>query len=267
MCHRKLRVKFNRQINFIHGQNGSGKSAVLAAIQICLGAAARRTNRARNLKDLVRRDAATGSKPTCAKIRVTILNQGTDGYKQDEYGSTITIEKTISAVGGSNPFKLRDENDKVVSHSKQDLFEMLDTLNIQVENPVAVLDQDEAKKFLMGKAEDKYAFFMKATELERVDHTYAGILDKLAELVNANENANAMISSTKDHVHELKKKWDEHQAYDKLESKLQKLNTEYAWAFFSEANEKYSDAVAVSLFTSTSGISRRVADRVHHHSQ
>ena len=33
---------------------------------------------------------------------------------------------------------------------------MLDQLNIQVENPVAVLDQEEAKKFLTGKAEDKY---------------------------------------------------------------------------------------------------------------
>jgi hypothetical protein len=30
--------------------------------------------------------------------------------------------------------------------------------NIQVENPVAVLDQEEAKKFLTGKAEYKYNF-------------------------------------------------------------------------------------------------------------
>jgi AAA domain len=34
----------------------TGKSAVLAAIQICLGAGARRTHRARNLRDLIRRD-------------------------------------------------------------------------------------------------------------------------------------------------------------------------------------------------------------------
>ena len=54
--------------------------------------------------------------------------------------------------------------------------------NIQVENPVAVLDQEEAKKFLTGKAEDKYAFFMKATELERVDRTYAETIDKVESL-------------------------------------------------------------------------------------
>jgi len=38
MCHRKLTVTLNRNVNFIHGQNGSGKSAILAAVQICLGA-------------------------------------------------------------------------------------------------------------------------------------------------------------------------------------------------------------------------------------
>ena len=57
MCHRKLSVKLCRNVNFIHGQNGSGKSAILAAIQVCLGAGARRTHRARNLKDLVRKEA------------------------------------------------------------------------------------------------------------------------------------------------------------------------------------------------------------------
>ena len=57
MCHRKLSVKLCRNVNFIHGQNGSGKSAVLAAIQVCLGAGARRTHRARNLRDLVRKEA------------------------------------------------------------------------------------------------------------------------------------------------------------------------------------------------------------------
>ena len=55
---------------------------------------------------------------------------------------------------------------------------MLDKLNIQVENPVAILDQEEAKKFLTGKAEAKYNFFMKATELERLDLTYASTLEQ-----------------------------------------------------------------------------------------
>mgnify|MGYP000565850637 CR=1 FL=1 len=55
MCHRKLTVPFCPNVNFINGANGSGKSAILAAIQICLGAQARKTGRAKTLKDLIRK--------------------------------------------------------------------------------------------------------------------------------------------------------------------------------------------------------------------
>jgi hypothetical protein len=128
MCHRKLGVDLCRNVNFIHGQNGSGKSAVLAAIQICLGAGARRTNRARNLKDLVRKEAASGNAPAQAKIRVTLLNQGEDGYKNEVYGDTITVERTISLNGGYNGYKLLDHAGKEKSRSKKDLDDMLDVL-------------------------------------------------------------------------------------------------------------------------------------------
>jgi hypothetical protein len=128
MCHRKLGVDLCRNVNFIHGQNGSGKSAVLAAIQICLGAGARRTNRARNLKDLVRKEASSGTAPAQAKIRVTLLNQGDDGYKHDVYGDTITVERTISLNGGYNGYKLLDHAGKEKSRCKKDLDDMLDVL-------------------------------------------------------------------------------------------------------------------------------------------
>jgi chromosome segregation ATPase len=105
----------------------------LAAIQICLGANARRTHRARNLKDLVRRDAAstTNTAPTGAKIRVTLHNRGSDAYQHDIYGDTITVERTISLrAGGDNGYKLLDHNNVVRSKSKKDLDDMLDTLYV-----------------------------------------------------------------------------------------------------------------------------------------
>ena len=63
MCHRKFTIELGRRVNFITGQNGSGssalfyksiksdlsyspgKSAIVAAIQLCLGATARNTGR------------------------------------------------------------------------------------------------------------------------------------------------------------------------------------------------------------------------------
>lgn len=37
MCHKLFALSLGQHINFITGQNGSGKSAIVAALQVCLG--------------------------------------------------------------------------------------------------------------------------------------------------------------------------------------------------------------------------------------
>lgn len=54
MCHKRLIVHLIPQMNFILGHNGSGKSAVLTAITIALGAKASSTSRGNNLKSFVK---------------------------------------------------------------------------------------------------------------------------------------------------------------------------------------------------------------------
>lgn len=237
MCHRKLTVDLCRNVNFIHGQNGSGKSAILAAIQICLGAGARRTHRARNLKELVRKEA--GQHCCGAKVRVTLLNGGPDGFQPDVYGDTITVERSISLrSGGSNGYKLLDHEGRMKSNSKKDLDLMLDQLNIQVENPVAVLDQEESKKFLIGTPEEKYTFMAKATELERMDRSYASVVDNITELEENKTRVKESLASKVENVKKLKKEWEQYQALGKLEKKVLNYRVDYAWAFYNEVQEE-----------------------------
>ena len=54
MCHTFLEVDIGPLINFIIGHNGSGKSAVLTAITICLGGKASSTNRGGSLKAFIK---------------------------------------------------------------------------------------------------------------------------------------------------------------------------------------------------------------------
>jgi structural maintenance of chromosomes protein 6 len=232
MCHRSFTIDLCRNVNFIYGQNGSGKSAILAAIQICLGAGARRTHRARNLQDLVRKDSTAGY----AKVRVTLLNQGSDAYHPELYGDKITIERTIATKGGYNGYKLLDADGKEVSRSKRDLDELLDKVNAQVENPVAILDQEEAKKFLTGKSEDKYAFFMKATELERIDRTIAATTDKVMELQEQEQRMNQNLEADKDLMISTRKQYEQYQEIGKLQAKLNGMEEALAWSFYQEAN-------------------------------
>lgn len=118
-------------------------------------------------------------------------------------------------------------------------MEYISNRNIQVDNPVAVLDQEEAKKFLTGKAEDKYNFFMTATELERVDRTYASTVDTITELEDINIRIKEGLQTSYEHVEDLKRKWNEHQELDKLEQKKLQLGTEFAWSLYNESDELY----------------------------
>ena len=220
------------------------QSAILAAIQICLGAGARRTHRATNLKELVRKEA--GSNCNGAKVRVTVLNRGDDGYQHDVYGDSITIERSISLRGGYNGYKLLDHNGVEKSRNKKDLDAMLDQLNIQVENPVAVLDQEEAKKFLCGKPEDKYNFFTKATELERMDRAYANLSDNIADMSEAASRIRETLAPKEQTVKALKHEYDQFKELDKLEAKVGELRVTAVWAKRNEMQEKADGAQEVS---------------------
>ena len=166
MCHRKLSITLCSNVNFIHGQNGSGKSAILAALQICLGARANVTHRGSKLGDMIRQ-----GHDGHALVRVSLLNKGADAFEHDKYGNYITIERKIerhtSGCGyrllKGDPHQQGVAHMQLVSKKKEDLDRMLDLFNIQIENPCALLDQENAKKFIQGDGGEKFRFFERAT--------------------------------------------------------------------------------------------------------
>ena len=94
MCHGNLDVLLERNVNYIVGQNGSGKSAVLAALIVAMGVKARATDRATSMKQLIRSGCRS------SKVAVTLRNEGPDAFRPDLYGDTITIERSITQNGG-----------------------------------------------------------------------------------------------------------------------------------------------------------------------
>lgn len=53
MCHDALEIIFNENVNFIVGRNGSGKSAILTALVVGLGAKANVTSRGTAVKRII----------------------------------------------------------------------------------------------------------------------------------------------------------------------------------------------------------------------
>lgn len=65
-------------------------------------------------------------------------------------------------------------------------------MNIQIDNPISILNQDVSKTFLVSsKSEEKYELFMKATRLDVIGNNYREAIISSEEaskkLVQANE--------------------------------------------------------------------------------
>jgi chromosome segregation ATPase len=176
MCHEQLRVPLGPLINFIIGHNGSGKSAVLTALTLCLGGKAAATNRGQNLKSFIKE-----GRDHCS-IRVKIKNEGSAAYRADLYGKSITVERHFTRAGTSG-FKLKDENDRLVSIKKSDLEDIIDAFALQIDNPMNVLTQDNARQFLNDSSpKEKYKFFLKGTQLQALKEDYVLMESQLEEM-------------------------------------------------------------------------------------
>ena len=88
-------MELGPRINFIVGENGSGKSAVLTALMVCLGTKkGAKERRDKGLKGFIREGS------NFAKVEVSIRNVGNDAFEpQMNHGDVITVERTISASG------------------------------------------------------------------------------------------------------------------------------------------------------------------------
>ena len=81
-------------------------------------------------------------------MEVKLLNTGEEAYKQELYGDAIVVSRSVTQ--SSSTYKLKDSHGKIVVDKKvrEELQRILLAFNIQVDNPIAVLNQDTAKTFL-----------------------------------------------------------------------------------------------------------------------
>ncbi|XP_048453072.1 structural maintenance of chromosomes protein 6-like [Rhincodon typus] len=228
MCHSSLKLSFGPHFNFVSGNNGSGKSALLTALIIGLGGRAAATNRGPSTKEFVK----TGQNSAC--ISITLRNQGPDAFKPELYGKAIIVEQTISAQG-TRQYSLKSESAHIISTKKEELNMILEQFNIQVDNPVSILNQEMSKLLLKSKSgPEKYKFFMKATRLDQMQEDYSQIL-------RTKTITRERIAEQDDYLAELKKKVKEKERHYKsleslngLQEKLEQLKNQMAWALVIE---------------------------------
>ncbi|KAJ5306641.1 hypothetical protein N7508_005656 [Penicillium antarcticum] len=224
MCHDHFNVELGPLINFIVGKNGSGKSAILTAITLCLGGKASATNRGQSLKNFIKEGKENGT------IIVRIKNQGDGAYMSDDYGKSIIVERHFSK-NGSSGFKIKADNGRIVSTKKAELDAITDYFSLQIDNPMNVLSQDMARQFLSTSSPaEKYKFFVKGVQLEQLDQDYRLIeesVDQIEEKLKTTAQDIRVLETRKDAA---KKKLQISDQHDSLRARIRNFRSQMVWA-------------------------------------
>jgi chromosome segregation ATPase len=223
MCHRKFTMNFCKNVNFISGKNGSGKSSIVSALQVCLGSTAKTAGRGSRMEEYIRENCAGP-----AIIRITMINEGADAFHPEIYGKRITVERRIARSSGSC-YILSDENGREVSRKKSDLEKMLQMFNIYVDNPCNVMTQEESKKFIRSKNTEKYTFFLKATGLNRLREDLVSIQEDISEAEIQAEKQHDRISQKAQSVKEIEELLNKMKELESLEDRIRIGQAKMYW--------------------------------------
>ncbi|KAJ2550115.1 Structural maintenance of chromosomes protein 6 [Coemansia sp. RSA 1933] len=238
MCHERAVVHLQPKVNFITGQNGSGKSAILTGLLIALGGSASSTNRASNIRGFVRAGQSR------AIIRIQLRNRGPDAYQPERYGDSIIIERCIYSSGSTaSQYKVKNgSSGEIVSKKKEDVEAISDYMAIQVNNPINMLSQDAAREFLSSTSPDKlYNFFLKGTQLWQLSEDLKGIRQSVTQAESSIERKKSILPEMKAEKRRWEQRYDDMRQARDLSARLTMLSQQMAWAMVKETETEASD--------------------------
>jgi chromosome segregation ATPase len=231
MCHERLHCDLGPLLNFIVGENGSGKSAILTAITLCLGGKASSTNRGGSLKNFVKEGCERAS------LIVKIKNQGEDGYRRDLYGDSILVERHFSKNGASG-FKVKSEMGAIISTKKSEVDEIVEYYALQVDNPLNVLSQDNARQFLnQATPAQKYKYFFEGVQLEQLDRDYRLVQEFLEQSEAKAPLQRERVETLKADMKKAEKAYESAKSNGQARRQLRLLRNQVVWAQVTEEEQ------------------------------
>ncbi|KAJ8120467.1 hypothetical protein ONZ43_g2832 [Nemania bipapillata] len=259
MCHVKLHVELGPLLNFIVGENGSGKSAVLTAITLCLGGKASATNRGGSLKSFVKEGTEHAS------LVVRLKNQGEDAYKHDLYGDSIICERWFTKSGSSG-FKVKSTTGRIISTKKAEVDDIVEWYCLQVDNPLNVLSQDNARQFLNAATPAmKYSYFVKGTQLEQLDDDYKTLTQYLEDQESKLAELEDNLAYLKDKYEKAVKLRDAASKTNDMRNRARIYKDQLAWAQVQEQEEilKQKEAAIVAAQDEIVRMEEVIAEKAH----
>ena len=160
------------------------------------------------------------------RVTVWLKNAGNDGYRKDKYGDTIIIERSFTVDGTSN-YKLKSATGGKVSDKKEELSNITDHYGLQVDNPMTILTQDNAKSFLGSSTNaEKYKLFNRGVQLEQLDQDYSLIktaINHTEVMLETKKESLQELSKMRDDAQEKMQRFDSHINLRRRHKELQHL--------------------------------------------
>lgn len=236
MCHSCFEFDFGPNINIINGQNGSGKSAIVAALQIGLGVKASKTERARKISDHIMH----GKEWALISIRIRnhAAEDGDTGlcFRPDVYGDAVVVERKITKTSTVLTFKnARGHRVSPEQTARAELDAILDTFNLQVDNPIAILTQQKSKQFLLsGKDGAMYDFFQEATLLSAAHEELLTAQQCSADVQELLKQKRGLRPEIENQLQALETRFNEAKDMKSLAARLDELHHKFAWSMVAE---------------------------------
>jgi len=232
MNHENLTTRFGRNINFIVGVNGSGKSAILTGLTLVLGGQVRSTGR----KDFIKDGEEEG------RVSVIISNVGADAFRPDVYGDSIRIQRHFKKSG--NTWKTSRGDDmsdppRAVKTSATEVRQISEHFNFQVDNPIAVLNQDMTKKFMQSSTKSgKYDLFEKGTKIDVIRDNYTEVDRNAFRIGKGTREGQAHVEALAKECQEAEREWEQAKKLRDMEDKVKLYEGYCAWRHIFDLEDK-----------------------------
>jgi chromosome segregation ATPase len=146
----------------VTGKNGSGKSAILEAIIVCLA-------KKKNIKYPIRNGSSK------ATIEIVLFN-GVNGYKFEIFGRTITIKRYLFPVVHDS-YRSQLQIDHFIPSEKKtaeyQLEKILSHFNILVGNSMVIMQQETSKNFISHQTPSSlYQMFKQASLISLIEKKF-----------------------------------------------------------------------------------------------
>jgi chromosome segregation ATPase len=252
MIHGVETMHFSPRFNFITGRNGAGKSRMVVAVQLALGARSNSTGRGTNMNDFV------CNADTKANIEVVLYNGGHNAYKPHEYGKYFVISRFLKRTGDrkstSSTFGLQytdpeeDETLKKAPGKQGDLTrirdEFLRCAHIKPDNPMVILTQQESKRMLNTQNPSAlYEVFLQATNLHSLGEQFAVAKAAMEKYEDEAKELSKNIKLHEDTLRGLQERFDLASSASAIEKEVAELQQRRAVRELQDLRETASKAL------------------------